>query len=634
MVKEYKQGFTLAEALVTLVIISLVMAATMPIVLKSQNSPSEAPWKYITQGDLSQNAAVFSVLGETSSAVFGDNRIPVDNNITADKDTIFATKLNPKISVVTRNKVSGPVVGRHLLDFYEKETNGNYVGIGKVSFDRYFNLALGQNSLDAIKSDSATQQKIMFNAANEVQWNEISRLASGAIDTSNTLGAANTAVGQYSMAGNLRYTKIDSAANAEPNIIGVGNTALGAFSMRRITQGNLNTGIGLYALQEAQGSSYNTSLGAYTLKVNNVGNQNTAIGTFAMERNSTGTDNTAVGTMTLQHSTTGNFNTALGSAALIGNTEGSQNVGVGYNSLGGNTTGKYNVGVGYNSLRGNVSGSYNIGIGSNALQGNATGSGNIVIGHNVGITNQSNKLYIGGYVNGDTISYNGTDVLIYGDMASRNLNLNTVNTTIGAEDDTANTFINGHAYIKRGGTNYPIATVTDIQNMLNSASAGGQPLSWNSSLVNTAISDARLKNILGDNKAGLKEVCQLQVKNYTMKNDKKKEVLVGVIAQELQKVFPNSVIEGRDGFLRIKRDEIFYACVNAIKELNTMFKDIVAKVTGLEEKIRILEDKNKINEEKIAALEKQNKLFEERLEALEGKKPAASKKPKQAEEKK
>ncbi|MBQ3642199.1 hypothetical protein II906_09805, partial [bacterium] len=97
----------------------------------------------------------------------------------------------------------------------------------------------------------------------------------------------------------------------------------------------------------------------------------------------------------------------------------------------------------------------------------------------------------------------------------------------------------------------------------------------------------------------------------------KKEVLVGVIAQELQKVFPNSVMEGRDGYLRIKRDEIFYACVNAIKELHNMIKDVIAKITGLEEKIRILEDRNKLNEEKISALERQNKLFEERIKTLE-----------------
>lgn len=117
-----------------------------------------------------------------------------------------------------------------------------------------------------------------------------------------------------------------------------------------------------------------------------------------------------------------------------------------------------------------------------------------------------------------------------------------------------------------------------------------------------------------------------------MKRDKKKEVLVGVIAQELQKVFPNSVVEGRDGYLRIKRDEIFYACINAIKELNNMFQDIAAKITGLEEKIRILEDQNKINEDKIAALERQNKLFEERLAALENNsKKAAVKKVKETE---
>lgn len=667
MIRKYKAGFSLAEALITLVIISLVMAATMPIVIKSQNSPSEAPWKYITQGDLSQNAAVFTVLGETSSAVFGDKRIPIDSNISSNKDTIYATKLNPRLSIITRNRISGPVVARHLLDFYEKETNGNYTAIGKISFDQFYNLALGQNALDAIKSDTASAQKVKFDAGTEIKWNEISRLDTGAVDTTNTLGAANTAVGQYSMAGNLRYTKLDSETNAAPNITGVGNTALGAFSMRRLSQGNLNTGLGLYALQEAQSSSYNTAVGAYALKANTTGHQNNAVGTFALESNTSGKDNTAFGTMTAQKNTTGDYNVAIGNAALRENTTGANNVSVGYNaqglnttgannvSLGSNamsinTTGSDNIAIGYNALKSNTSGNYNIAIGNYSYQGNTTGNGNITIGYNVGVANSNNKLYIGGYVNGGTTTLNGTDSLIYGDMANKELVFNTKSLKLGDENETSGvmylrsntteiglsdsstTILKGNAYINKNGNNYLLATVQDVYNFMETMTVNAVKVNWNTTLINTAISDARLKNILGDNNAGLKEIMQIQVKNYTMKRDKKKEVLVGVIAQELQKVFPNSVVEGRDGYLRIKRDEIFYACINAIKELNNMFQDIAAKITGLEEKIRILEDQNKINEDKIAALERQNKLFEERLAALENNsKKAAVKKVKETE---
>ncbi|MCD7740201.1 MAG: tail fiber domain-containing protein, partial [Candidatus Gastranaerophilales bacterium] len=80
-----------------------------------------------------------------------------------------------------------------------------------------------------------------------------------------------------------------------------------------------------------------------------------------------------------------------------------------------------------------------------------------------------------------------------------------------------------------------------------------------SQIGGTAVSDERLKNISGDNTAGLNEINALEVKNYTYKNDKEKTPHVGVIAQQLQKIFPNSVFEGEDGYLRIKTEEIFYA---------------------------------------------------------------------------
>lgn len=604
MIRKNKQGFSLAEALITLIIISLILAATMPIVLRSQNSPSEAPWKYVTQGALSQNAAVYSVLGSTSTALFGDKKVPIDSNITADQDVIFAEKLNPKISVVTRNRTNNPLISRHLIDFYEKETNGNYTSIGKVSFDRYYNLALGMNALDSIKSvDSDTQNVVLDSTGAEADWSDLHFTSPGVLD-STTKGAANTAVGQYSMGGDARYL---SATAPTRNLVGNANTALGAFAMRRQTTGNFNTGIGAYALQSSTNDSagvanveseigagdLNTALGAFAMKFNTNGSYNTAAGSYALCSNTKGNNNTAFGASALQKNTTAGWNSAFGSAALSSNTDGQMNTAIGTAAMQSNTTGSNNIAIGYR-----------------ALSVNTTGKGNIAIGNNIAydaISSESNKLYIGGVANDDgSYSYNSaSDSLIYGDMVNRKL------------------VINGSAFIKVGADEHQIATISDIKNYITFAIAdltsGAVSLSGE---PGTIYSDIRLKNVIGDNTAGLKEIMQVQVKNYTMKRDKKKEVIVGVIAQELQKIFPNSVSEGRDGFLRIKRDEIFYACINAIKELNGMIKDLAAKVTGLDEKIRLLEDRNKLNESKIAALEKQNKLFEERLAALEeGKKP-------------
>lgn len=125
-------------------------------------------------------------------------------------------------------------------------------------------------------------------------------------------------------------------------------------------------------------------------------------------------------------------------------------------------------------------------------------------------------------------------------------------------------------------------------------------------------SDERLKNIQGDSKAGLKEINALEVKNFTYKADEKKTPHVGVIAQQVKKIFPNSVIKDDNGYYRVKREEIFYAVVNSIKELFAMIQDLTAKVTGLDERLKKLEQEN-------TELKKQNEMFEKRLSQLEAK---------------
>ena len=154
--------------------------------------------------------------------------------------------------------------------------------------------------------------------------------------------------------------------------------------------------------------------------------------------------------------------------------------------------------------------------------------------------------------------------------------------------------------------------ITDLRAFSNSGSIKSEINAAKEEIDNlkATMSDARKKNILSDSTAGLNEINALEVKNYTYKEDKENTPHVGVIAQQLQKVFPNSVIKGNDGFLRIKTEEIFYAMVNSIKELCSKLQDLTAKVSGLDKRITELEKQNKI-------LLEQNKAFEKRLEKLE-----------------
>ena len=166
------------------------------------------------------------------------------------------------------------------------------------------------------------------------------------------------------------------------------------------------------------------------------------------------------------------------------------------------------------------------------------------------------------------------------------------------------TIANGYTLFMRG----------DSDIMMDNLNAGGgkvkAAINDLKQRVESTSSDARLKNISGDNTAGLAEINKIEVKNYTYKKDEKKTPHVGVIAQQLQKIFPNAVITGDDGYLRIRTEDIFYAMVNSIKELCAKLQDLTAKVVGLDKRITELEAQNKM-------LLEQNKAFEKRLEKLE-----------------
>ena len=107
------------------------------------------------------------------------------------------------------------------------------------------------------------------------------------------------------------------------------------------------------------------------------------------------------------------------------------------------------------------------------------------------------------------------------------------------------------------------------------------------------LSDRNLKYVGKENTSGLDKIRQLKVFNYTFKKDEKKTPHVGVIAQDLQKVFPDAVKKGSDGFLRIRMEDMFFAVINSIKELDSRVtvlekenKELKARIEKLESKIK------------------------------------------------
>ena len=106
-----------------------------------------------------------------------------------------------------------------------------------------------------------------------------------------------------------------------------------------------------------------------------------------------------------------------------------------------------------------------------------------------------------------------------------------------------------------------------------------------------ATSDKNLKNVISKYTKGLSEITKIKPVEFVYKDDKNKTQRIGVIAQDLQKIFPQSVTKNSDsGYLSVNTDATFYALLNSIKELDS--------------KNKILEENNKELERKIVELKK------------------------------
>lgn len=116
-------------------------------------------------------------------------------------------------------------------------------------------------------------------------------------------------------------------------------------------------------------------------------------------------------------------------------------------------------------------------------------------------------------------------------------------------------------------------------------------------------SDRRLKYIGKESTNGLDKIRKLKVYNYIYKKDDKKIPHVGVIAQDLQKVFPNAVKKSSDGFLSIRTDDMFYALINSVKELDLKVSTLLKHDEEKELRIKKLEEQNKALELRIKELE-------------------------------
>ena len=243
----------------------------------------------------------------------------------------------------------------------------------------------------------------------------------------------------------------------------------------------------------------------------------------------------ALGVWALKSLEDGSNNVALGAYAGRDLTSGIGNTLVGASSGYGVSTGSYNWIGGYNAASAAMTGSHNIALGYTALNAGLDANANICIGKAAGvsITTADNCVVIGGM---DVASATADDQLV-----------------ISAGD--------GGLFWVKGVS-------------AGSCYQGDNAATWSTT------SDRRLKREIADATKGLDAINAIQLRTFRFRKDNPygmdpEPSRVGVIAQELEEVFPEAVNENVSGHKTVSTDSINWALLKAVQELS-------AKVEALE----------------------------------------------------
>ena len=309
---------------------------------------------------------------------------------------------------------------------------------------------------------------------------------------------------------------------------GAHNTAVGSGAARE-TSADFNTAIGSEALWKNKSGQHNTAVGSGAARETSA-DSNTAIGSKALWKNKSGGNNTAVGSEAASQ-TNGSDNTAVGWRALTSHKEGKGNTAIGLSSLYRHKKGNYNTAVGMASLDDLKQGYHNVAIGYQAGASITEGSGNIYIGSGAGCEKpcrENDKLYIA--------NFRPSGLLISGDFASRNVRVH------------GDFHANGNL---------------------------------------TQNSDGRLKKDIQPLTNMLESVLKVEGKTYRWKEGSSlsDDVDIGLVAQEVEKVFPELVVEDEQGYKGIAYSKLSVILLEAIKEQQ-------GQIIFHQEQIRELEKQN------------------------------------------
>ena len=331
-----------------------------------------------------------------------------------------------------------------------------------------------------------------------------------------------------------------------------------------------NTAYGLTALDAITTADNTVAIGYAAAGLLTTGGQGIYIGSLAGGAGTiTGASNNVIGYQAGKNLDSGHSNVLIGDDAGRNLTTANNLVMIGHNVGNGFDTETHNLAIGTDALGGSVAGGeFNVAVGNYSLDAVTSGDSNTALGYQAGtaINSGSNNVMIG-YQAGDDIT-TGSGVVNIGDNTDNGGNVN-------------HSIVIGQAASGKGANTGFISP------------NGGAVFQGNNSTTWSQTSDIRIKKNIKDNNIGLEKINKIKVRNFEYKLPeeitevpthaaiKKEGVQLGVIAQEIQEVLPDTVVQTTHGVYSVNPDNITWYLVNAVQELS-------AQVTTLQQEINTL----------------------------------------------
>tara|TARA_R110001599_G_scaffold28648_4_gene98865 strand:+ start:17888 stop:19606 length:1719 start_codon:yes stop_codon:yes gene_type:complete len=331
-----------------------------------------------------------------------------------------------------------------------------------------------------------------------------------------------------------------------------------------------NTAYGLTALDAITTADNTVAIGYAAAGLLTTGGQGIYIGSLAGGAGTiTGASNNVIGYQAGKNIDSGHSNVLIGDDAGRNLTTANNLVMIGHNVGNGFDTETHNLAIGTDALGGSVAGGeFNVAVGNYSLDAVTSGDSNTALGYQAGtaINSGSNNVMIG-YQAGDDIT-TGSGVVNIGDNTDNGGNVN-------------HSIVIGQAASGKGANTGFISP------------NGGAVFQGNNSTTWSQTSDIRIKKNIKDNNIGLEKINKIKVRNFEYKLPeeitevpthaaiKKEGVQLGVIAQEIQEVLPDTVVQTTHGVYSVNPDNITWYLVNAVQELS-------ATVTTLQQEINTL----------------------------------------------